>query len=75
MISRTFTTTIVRDGSMCFIPFDPKSVFGNPCDAEPQAAAVRLKRSFSRTTHTLTDLTDCAETGFAFGRQESTSAR
>src|SRR5213593_2482315 len=30
MISRTFTTTIVRDGSMCFIPvtFDPRSVFG-----------------------------------------------
>ena len=30
MISKTFTTTIVRDGSMCFIPltFDPKSVFG-----------------------------------------------
>ncbi len=28
--SKTFTTTIVRDGSMCFIPvtFDPKSVFG-----------------------------------------------
>jgi hypothetical protein len=30
MKSKTFTTTIVRDGSMCFIPltFDPKSVFG-----------------------------------------------
>lgn len=30
MSSKTFTTTIVRDGSMCFIPltFDPKSVFG-----------------------------------------------
>ncbi len=30
MSSRTFKTTIVRDGSMCFIPltFDPKSVFG-----------------------------------------------
>ena len=30
MISKTFKTTIVRDGSMCFIPltFDPKSVFG-----------------------------------------------
>ena len=30
MISTTFTTTIVRDGSMCFIPltFDPKTVFG-----------------------------------------------
>lgn len=30
MISRTFKTTIVRDGSICFIPltFDPKSVFG-----------------------------------------------
>src|SRR5258707_10160708 len=28
--SKTFKTTIVRDGSMCFIPvtFDPKSVFG-----------------------------------------------
>ena len=28
--SRTFTTTIVRDGSICFIPltFDPKPVFG-----------------------------------------------
>jgi hypothetical protein len=27
---KTFTTTIVRDGSMCFIPltFDPKPVFG-----------------------------------------------
>src|SRR6187549_2928153 len=30
MPSKTFTTTIVRDGSMCFIPvpFDPKEVFG-----------------------------------------------
>ena len=30
MISKTFKATIVRDGSMCFIPlaFDPKSVFG-----------------------------------------------
>jgi hypothetical protein len=30
MTSKTFKTTIVRDGSMCFIPltFDPKSVFG-----------------------------------------------
>lgn len=30
MTSKTFTTTIVRDGSMCFIPltFDPKSLFG-----------------------------------------------
>jgi len=30
MASKTFTTTIVRDGSMCFIPltFDPKPVFG-----------------------------------------------
>jgi hypothetical protein len=30
MSSRTFTTTIVREGSMCFIPltFDPKTVFG-----------------------------------------------
>jgi hypothetical protein len=30
MISKTFKTTIVRDGSMCFIPltFDPKTVFG-----------------------------------------------
>jgi hypothetical protein len=30
MTSKKFTTTIVRDGSMCFIPipFDPKSVFG-----------------------------------------------
>jgi hypothetical protein len=28
--TKTFRTTIVRDGSMCFIPltFDPKSVFG-----------------------------------------------
>jgi hypothetical protein len=28
--SKTFKTTIVRDGSMCFIPltFDPRSVFG-----------------------------------------------
>jgi Bacteriocin-protection, YdeI or OmpD-Associated/Domain of unknown function (DUF1905) len=30
MISKTFKATIVRDGSMCFIPvpFDPKAVFG-----------------------------------------------
>jgi hypothetical protein len=30
MTSRTFVTTIVREGSMCFIPltFDPKEVFG-----------------------------------------------
>jgi hypothetical protein len=30
MASKTFKTTIVRDGSMCFIPvtFDPKAVFG-----------------------------------------------
>jgi hypothetical protein len=30
MTAKTFTTTIVRDGSMCFIPltFDPKAVFG-----------------------------------------------
>ena len=30
MSSRTFRTTIVRDGSICFIPltFDPKAVFG-----------------------------------------------
>src|ERR671924_274126 len=30
MSSKTCKTTIVRDGSMCFIPltFDPKSVFG-----------------------------------------------
>src|SRR3954470_16667363 len=30
MSSRTFKTTIVRDGSMCFIPvpFDPAPVFG-----------------------------------------------
>ena len=30
MISKTFKTTIVRDGSMCFIPltFDPRPVFG-----------------------------------------------
>ena len=30
MSSRTFKTTIVKDGSMCFIPltFDPKAVFG-----------------------------------------------
>ena len=30
MISTTFTTTIYRDGSICFIPvpFDPKPVFG-----------------------------------------------
>lgn len=30
MTSKTFKTTIVRDGSMCFIPltFDPKEVFG-----------------------------------------------
>jgi hypothetical protein len=30
VVTKTFTTTIVRDGSMCFIPipFDPKAVFG-----------------------------------------------
>ena len=30
MISKTFKTTIVRDGSICFIPltFDPREVFG-----------------------------------------------
>ena len=30
MSSKTFTTTIVRNGSICFIPvtFDPKEVFG-----------------------------------------------
>ena len=30
MSSKTFTTTIVRNGAICFIPlaFDPKSVFG-----------------------------------------------
>jgi hypothetical protein len=30
MTSKTFKTTIVREGSMCFIPltFDPKEVFG-----------------------------------------------
>ena len=30
MSSKTFTTKIVRDGSMCFVPltFDPKAVFG-----------------------------------------------
>jgi hypothetical protein len=30
MSSKTFKTTIVRDGSMCFIPltFDPRAVFG-----------------------------------------------
>src|SRR5262249_23527699 len=30
MASKTFSTTIVRQGSMCFIPltFDPKTVFG-----------------------------------------------
>jgi hypothetical protein len=30
MSSKTFRTTIVRDGSICFVPltFDPKSVFG-----------------------------------------------
>ena len=30
MVTKTFKTTIVRDGSMCFIPvtFDPKTVFG-----------------------------------------------
>lgn len=30
MVTKTFKTTIVRDGSMCFIPltFDPKVVFG-----------------------------------------------
>jgi hypothetical protein len=31
MISKTFRTTIVREGSICFIPltFDPRAVFGN----------------------------------------------
>src|SRR4051794_12652481 len=30
MSSKTFTTTIVREGSMCFVPltFDPRAVFG-----------------------------------------------
>jgi hypothetical protein len=30
MIGKTFKTTVVRDGSMCFLPvtFDPKAVFG-----------------------------------------------
>jgi hypothetical protein len=30
MISKTFRTSVVRNGSMCFIPltFDPKTVFG-----------------------------------------------
>src|SRR5215813_68863 len=30
MVAKTFKTTVVRDGSMCFIPvtFDPKEVFG-----------------------------------------------
>jgi hypothetical protein len=30
MSSKTFKTTVVRDGSMCFIPltFDPRTVFG-----------------------------------------------
>ena len=30
MVARTFKTSIVRDGSMCFIPltFDPRAVFG-----------------------------------------------
>jgi len=30
VVTKTFKTTIVRDGSMCFIPltFDPKTVFG-----------------------------------------------
>ena len=30
MTTKTFRTTIVRDGSMCFIPieFDPRAVFG-----------------------------------------------
>jgi len=30
VVTKTFKTTIVRDGSMCFIPvtFDPKAVFG-----------------------------------------------
>ncbi|MDP2323624.1 MAG: YdeI/OmpD-associated family protein [Gammaproteobacteria bacterium] len=30
MTSKTFTTKIVREGSMCFVPltFDPKAVFG-----------------------------------------------
>ena len=30
VVTKTFKTTVVRDGSMCFIPvtFDPKVVFG-----------------------------------------------
>jgi hypothetical protein len=30
LVTKTLETTIVRDGSMCFIPvtFDPKAVFG-----------------------------------------------
>jgi len=30
MIAKTFRTTVVQEGSMCFIPltFDPKAVFG-----------------------------------------------
>ena len=30
MVTKTFKATLVRDGSMCFIPvpFDPKAVFG-----------------------------------------------
>ena len=30
MVTKTFKTTVVRDGPMCFIPvtFDPKAVFG-----------------------------------------------
>jgi hypothetical protein len=30
MISKTFETTIIREGSMCFVPvpFDPKPIFG-----------------------------------------------
>src|SRR3954452_8373504 len=38
MTSKTLTTTIVRDGSMCFIPltFDPRPVFGR------MRAAVRV---------------------------------
>jgi hypothetical protein len=46
MPALTFRTTIVRDGSMCFIPltFDPRTVFGKV----RAPVKVTLKREESR---------------------------
>ena len=40
MKSRTYTTTLVRDGSMCIVPvpFDPVPVFGKVGPAAGEAA-------------------------------------